>query len=129
MGEEVEKKLYYRLVDNEEMENKVLLRDKPFTDYEKKQMLNKMLKEMNKRIIDNRSKMIKGFKDKEVRVYLRETFRKDNRIISRKRFKKLLYSVGYGRNEAEEIIEVEFKSKGYYDIDDFNYWRNVRYED
>lgn len=128
MGEEGLDELVDNMVEDMNKDN-VILRDKPFTDYEKKQMLNKMLKEMNKRIIDNRSKMIKGFKDKEVRAYLRETFRKDNRIISRKRFKKLLYSIGYGRKEAGNIIELEYESKGYYDLDDFNYWRNVRYEE
>lgn len=42
--------------------------------------------------------------------------------INRKRFRKLLYSKGIGRNEANEIIKVVSKIKGYYTENDVRYW-------
>jgi hypothetical protein len=45
--------------------------------------------------------------------------------ISQKRFRKLLYSGGYGRNDANEIIELE-KNKGYYLLSDVEYWNKYK---
>lgn len=51
-----------------------------------------------------------------------ETWRKILGYISRKRFRKLLQSIGYQRNEIEEIIKVEWICKRHYTIHDFYYW-------
>lgn len=45
--------------------------------------------------------------------------------ISQKRFRKLLYSGGYGRNDVNEIIELE-KIKGYYLLSDAEYWNKYK---
>lgn len=45
--------------------------------------------------------------------------------ISQKRFKKLLYSGGYGRNDANEIIKCE-QNKGYYLLSDVEYWNKYK---
>lgn len=44
--------------------------------------------------------------------------------ISQKRFRKLLYSVGYQRNQVNEIIEIEWKCKKSYNTRDIEYWRS-----
>lgn len=51
-----------------------------------------------------------------------ETWRKILGYISRKRFRKLLQSIGYQRNEIEQIIKVEWNCKRHYTIHDFYYW-------
>lgn len=56
----------------------------------------------------------------------KEIFRKILGYISRKRFKKLLQSIGYQRNEIEEIIKVEWICKKHYTIHDFYYWKNYK---
>ena len=43
--------------------------------------------------------------------------------ISQKRFRKLLYSIGYQRNQVNEIIEVEWKCKKSYNLRDVEYWK------
>ena len=45
--------------------------------------------------------------------------------ISQKRFRKLLYSGGYGRNDVNEIIKCE-QSKGYYLLSDVEYWNKYK---
>lgn len=53
-----------------------------------------------------------------------EQLRKIFGHISQKRFRKLLYSVGYQRNQVNEIIEVEWKCKRSYNTRDVEYWRS-----
>lgn len=55
-----------------------------------------------------------------------ETWRKILGRISQKRFRKLLQSIGYQRNEIEEIIKVEWMCKRHYTIYDFYYWENYK---
>lgn len=43
--------------------------------------------------------------------------------ISAKRFRKLLYSRGIQRNEVNDIIRIENKSKGCYTTNDVDFWR------
>lgn len=43
--------------------------------------------------------------------------------ISQKRFRKLLYSIGYGRNAVNEIIKFEWHCKGCYNLEDVKYWK------
>lgn len=102
----------------------------------KKRLANIVVGELAKKSNDSFSCMCNNikrdnrvYKEKEIRRFLRETRRKDEGRISRKRFRKLLYSVGYGRKAAEEIIEVEWNSKGYYDLDDFRCWNMMKYEE
>ena len=47
--------------------------------------------------------------------------------INRKRFRKLLYSRGIQRNEANKIIKVVSKIKGYYTENDVRYWNEYIY--
>lgn len=43
--------------------------------------------------------------------------------ISQKRFRKLLYSIGYGRNVANNIIDITWRYQGYYTLNDIEYWK------
>lgn len=140
MGEEIDKdiRVGYNLIHKgemfmnnivdkeiEEMGSNVLLTDKPLTSYEKKYVLNEMLKEMQQKLFDINSRTGILYNNcKEAQKYIREQNRRDLKLISRKRFKKLLCSVGYDRKTIEKIIGVEYKSKGRYDLDDFMYWRS-----
>lgn len=54
---------------------------------------------------------------------LNKKFRKMLGYISQKRFRKLLYSIGYQRNQVNEIIEVEWKCKKSYNLRDVEYWK------
>lgn len=45
--------------------------------------------------------------------------------ISQKRFRKILYSIGYGRNAANEIIKVEWHCKRSYNLRDVEYWKSI----
>lgn len=45
--------------------------------------------------------------------------------ISQKRFRKLLYSGGYSRNDANEIIKCE-QNKGCYLLSDVEYWNKYK---
>ena len=56
----------------------------------------------------------------------KETFRKILGYISRKKFRKLLQSIGYQRNEIEEIIKIEWMCKRHYTIYDFYYWEKYK---
>ena len=51
-------------------------------------------------------------------------WRKMMGYISQKRFRKLLYSIGYQRNQVNEIIEIEWKFKKSYNTRDVEYWRS-----
>lgn len=44
--------------------------------------------------------------------------------ISQKRFRKLLYSIGYGRNAVNNIIDFTWRYKGYYTRYDVEYWND-----
>lgn len=55
---------------------------------------------------------------------LNEIFRKMFGYISQKRFRKLLYSIGYQRNQVNKIIEIEWKFKKSYNTRDVEYWRS-----
>lgn len=48
------------------------------------------------------------------------------RVISRKRFKKLLMSEGYNRKEIDTIMAMEYMDKGYFIVEDYEYWRSVK---
>lgn len=52
-----------------------------------------------------------------------EKLRKMFGYISQKRFRKLLYSVGYQRNQVNEIIEVMWNLNKSYRIRDVEYWK------
>ena len=56
----------------------------------------------------------------------KETWRKILGHISQKRFRKLLYSIGYGRNVVNDIIELEWYCKKHYTIHDFYYWEKYK---
>lgn len=43
--------------------------------------------------------------------------------ISQKRFRKLLYSIGYQRNQVNEIIEIMWNLNKSYRIRDVEYWK------
>lgn len=142
MGEEINNniRIGYNLLDKgeyimnnivdkeiEDMNNKVLISDKPLTDYEKKYLLNEMLREMQKKVFDRNSKIGNLYNNcKEAQAYLREQNRKELKLISRKRFRKLLLSSGYDRITIEKIIDIEYKSKGFFDLDDFRYWEGLK---
>lgn len=52
-----------------------------------------------------------------------EMLRKICGYISQKRFRKLLYSIGYQRNQVNEIIEVMWDLNKSYRIRDVEYWK------
>lgn len=56
----------------------------------------------------------------------KEIFRKILGYISRKRFRKLLQSIGYQRNKIEEIVKSEWSCKKHYTIHDFYFWKNLK---
>lgn len=61
----------------------------------------------------------------EVKVKIdHKKWRKLLGYISQRRFRKLLYSIGYQRNQVNEIIEVEWKCKRSYNTRDVKYWRS-----
>lgn len=57
-----------------------------------------------------------------------KVWRKMMGYISQKRFRKLLYSIGYGRNAVNEIIKVEWHFKKCYRINDVKYWKSIMEE-
>lgn len=54
---------------------------------------------------------------------LNEMFRKMFGYISQKRFRKLLYSIGYQRKKVNKIIEVTWNWNKSYRIRDVEYWK------
>lgn len=63
---------------------------------------------------------------KEISIEIKIDHKKWRKLlgyISQKRFRKLLYSIGYQRNQANEIIEIEWKFKKCYNLRDVEYWK------
>ena len=57
-----------------------------------------------------------------------QEWRKMMGYISQKRFRKLLYSIGYGRNAVNEIIKIEWLCKKCYRRSDVKYWKSIMEE-
>ena len=57
-----------------------------------------------------------------------QEWRKMMGYISQKRFRKLLYSKGFGRNAVNEIIKVEWLCKKCYRRNDVKYWEAMKNE-
>lgn len=48
------------------------------------------------------------------------------RILSRRRFKKMLIEEGYRRKEIDIIMGLEYGNKGYFVLEDYKYWKDVK---
>lgn len=98
------------------------------SDKDKKIAINKVIGKLEKKSNNITCDVYNRMDNKNVRKFMVENKRKIDGKLSRKRFRKLLYSVGYGREAAGEIIDIEWKYKGYYDLDDLRYWESVTKE-